>query len=402
MPKISKRSVDAFHSTAGSTSFMWDDALAGFGVKVLPTGAKRYIVKYRAGGGGRNAAQRWLTLGAHGQLTPDQARAMAQQVLAAVARGADPQAEKVERRTAPTLADVWERFHREHLPQRKAATRYEYEGQWRQAIAPKLGKVPVATLTRSQVDRLHKSMSQTPYRANRVIALLSRLLTLAEVWELRPAGTNPCKHIDRFREKSRERYLTADELQRLGATMRSMVTAGELSDQAAHAVQLLLLTGARLNEVLSAEWTWVDEKHRVIALPDSKTGKKPVFLSDAALLVLNQQRAIAGGGTYIFPARGGEGRMINLRKSWKRVCKKADLDGVRLHDLRHTAASIAVGQGASLPIIGRLLGHSQAQTTQRYAHVDTDPALVAANALGKVVAENLTGNPRTEVVEPTE
>ncbi|MCB2073422.1 MAG: site-specific integrase [Novosphingobium sp.] len=386
MVKISKRAVDALEAQEGRPTYLWDNALAGFGVKVLPSGGKRYVVKYRASGGGRSAPQRWLTLGAHGQLTPDQARSLAQQALAAVARGEDPQAERVARRRAMKVSDVWDRFRDEHLPLRKPQTRYEYENQWSKALAPKLGKLAVDKVTRSDVDRLHKSMISTPYRANRVLALLSRLMTLAEVWDLRPAGSNPCRHIERFKEKPRNRYLNAVELQRLGDAMRIMVEDGELSASAANAVRLLLLTGARLNEILSARWSWIDLDRRMLSLPDSKTGAKPVYLSDGAIAVLERQKGLVGDNQFIFPGQGVEGRMINLRKPWVRVCERADLPGVRLHDLRHTAASVAVGQGASLPIIGRLLGHSQAQTTQRYAHVDADPALTIANAVGEVLA----------------
>ncbi|MFO6430275.1 tyrosine-type recombinase/integrase [Erythrobacter sp. W302b] len=388
--KITKRVVDTLESKGSSPAFLWDDALPGFAVKALLSGTKRYVLKYRVGGG-RAAKQRWLTLGTHGQLTPDQARALAQQALAAVARGEDPQAEKYKSRNQPTLTDVWNRFRAEHLPQRKPQTRYEYENQWREAIAPKLGRVAIDDVTRSEVDRLHKSMRLTPYRANRILALLSRLMTMAEVWELRPAGSNPCRHVERFKEQPRSRYLCAEELVRLGATMREMVEKGNLSPSAANAVRLLLLTGARLNEILTARWDWVDRDRCVLSLPDSKTGAKPVYLSAGALLVLDDQRSHSADNPYIFPGRSAEGRMINLRKPWVRICKGAGLDGVRLHDLRHTAASIAVGQGASLPIIGRLLGHSQAQTTHRYAHVDADPALIVANAIGDVLVAKISG-----------
>lgn len=395
VPKITKRTVDALSACHGRPSFLWDEALPGFGLKALPTGTKRYIVKYRANGGGRSAPQRWLTLGAHGQLTPDQARTMAQQALAAVARGDDPQFDKLERRKATTLNDVWLRFQTEHLPQRKPQTRYDYEGHWRGVIGPKLGKIPVADLSRSQVDRLHKNLNATPYRANRVLALLSRVMTLAEMWELRPTGSNPCRHIERFKEQPRERYLSAEEIKRLGDTMTGMVAGGELTQVAAHAVHLLLLTGARLNEVLSARWDWLDRSRRVLALPDSKTGQKLIYLSDVALAVLDRQKELSAENKYIFPGNGTKGWMINLRKPWTKICAKAGLDGVRLHDLRHTAASIAVGQGASLAIIGRLLGHSQAQTTQRYAHVDANPALRAANAVGAAISSCWPASPET-------
>lgn len=366
-------------------NFLWDSSLPGFGVKCSPRGAKRYVVKYRTDGGGRSARQRWLTLGGHGHLTPDQARKMAQQALAAVARGEDPQGSKASRRSAVTLGDVWERYEREHLPSCKAQTRCGYEAQWKNQLMPKFGKFAVNEISRSDVDKLHKGLRATPYLANRIIALLSRLMTLAEVWEFRPAGSNPCRNIERFKENSRSRYLSIEELKTLGSSLEEMIVENTIAPSAANAIRLLLLTGARLTEILAAEWSWVDYKLKLIALPESKTGAKPLFLSEAAIALLERQRVISGSGTFIFPGTGKEGRMINLRKPWLKVCERAGLNGVRLHDLRHTAASVAVSQGASLPIIGRLLGHSQAQTTQRYAHVSSDPALLAANAIGEVM-----------------
>ena len=391
MGKINKRNVDKLSASGGRPTFLWDDHLSGFAVKCLPSGAKRYVVKYRAGSGGRSAQQRWLTLGAHGQLTPDQARKLAQQVLAAVARGEDPQASKLQGRRASTMADLWNRFEKEHLPNKKPRTRHDYYSQWLKILEPSIGRTAIATVSRGDVDRLHKSLRSTPYRANRVLALLSRLMNLAEAWELRPLGSNPCKHVERYRETPRARYLNAQELERLGETIRTMVDRQQVSQDAANAVRLLLLTGARLNEILSAKWEWVRIEERLIALPDSKGGARPVFLSDAAVRILQDQKSRSKGHVFIFPGPGAEGRMVNLRKPWKRICEQAGLQGVRLHDLRHTAASVAVGQGTSLPIIGRLLGHTQAQTTQRYAHVDTDPALQAANVIGGALDRIMNG-----------
>ena len=155
------------------------------------------------------------------------------------------------------------------------------------------------------------------------------------------------------------------------------------------AIQLLLLTGARLNEMLSARWQWLDWDRCVINLPDSKTGAKPIYLSDAALSVLRilDDRHDRVASDYIIKGRHHGKPLVNLAKPWRRLCAAADLQGVRLHDLRHTAASIGVGSGVSLPIMGRLLGHTQPQTTQRYAHVDSDPALTAANRIGEAVAK---------------
>ena len=387
--KITKSAVDALMPQSGKPTFLWDTSLPGFAVKCSPQGIKTYLIKYRTDGGGRSALQRWLTLGRHGQLTPDQARKMAQQSLSAVARGEDPQGTRTKARNAETVTQVWERFKNDHLPTRKPKTRNEYEAQWETVLKPALGNSKVYQVTRNDVDKLHTSLRATPYRANRAIALLSRLMTLTEIWQLRPAGSNPCRHIERYKETPRSRYLSTEELNRLGEAMQNMLATEELAPAAANAIRLLLLTGARLTEILTAEWAWVDYERCLIALDDSKTGAKPVFLSDAAMAVLKRQSVLTGTGKFIFPGPGKSGCMINLRKSWIKVCEQAGLKSVRLHDLRHTAASIAVSQGASLPIIGRLLGHTQTQTTQRYAHVDSDPALLAANAIGAVIENAL-------------
>ncbi|WOK37305.1 site-specific integrase [Sphingomonas sp. C3-2] len=387
MAKITKRSVDTLECVGARPVFLWDDLIAGFGVKALPSGSKKYVVKYRANGGGRGAQQRWISLGGHGQVTCDQARGMAQQVLAAVARGEDPQGEKFKRRSAPTLNDVWIRFEGEYLQLRKPQTRQEYQSQWRDLIGPKFGRRTVDGISRGEIDQFHKSMKHAPYRANRVLALCSRLMTLAEVWEWREAGSNPCRYIQRYDEKPRTRYLAAEEIQRVGISIKKLVAQGKLLPSSANVMHLLLLTGARLNELLTAQWSWIDWERRILILPDSKTGEKAIYLSHAALALLQRQREIAAGSDFVFPGQVASKPMVNLRKPWMRVCEDAGVEGVRLHDLRHTAASIAVGQGASLPIIGRLLGHSQAQTTLRYAHVDADPALAAANQIGEIVED---------------
>lgn len=389
MPKITKRSVDALTTDGSKPTFLWDEQLSGFGVKALPSGAKRYVVKYRTHGGGRSAPQRWLTLGTHGRLTPDQARDMAQQALAAVARGEDPQGAKFQQRSAPILRDVWRRFEEEHLERKKPSTKAEYESQWENVIEPKFGRSKVESLSRSDIDRFHKSMKSTPYRANRILALLSRLMSLAEAWEWRQQGTNPCQHIDRFPEEARTQFLSIEELQRIGRALEKLVTENEIWPTAAHAIELLLLTGARKNEILEAQWAWVDWERGILNLPDSKTGAKPVYLGSAAIDLLKRQQKQGFLGPFIFPSRKGGKHFVNLRKAWVQVCEHAEIEGFRLHDLRHTAASIAVGKGVSLPVIGKVLGHSQAQTTSRYAHVDTDPALRAVNEIGNVVGQAL-------------
>jgi integrase len=391
MPRLTKRVIDAIAPSPAGAVYAWDEQLAGFGVKVLPSGSRRYVLKYRIGGGGRQAPQRWLTLGSHGAITCDQARDMAQQALAAVARGEDPQGDRLAKRLAPTVADLWARYEAEQLPLKKASTAGDDKRRWREIIQPQLGRVPVTAVSRADVDRLHKRLRQTPYNANRVLSLLHRLFNVAEAWGWSGPGPNPCRHVERFKEEPRERYLNAGELVRLGTALDDLVSENDIWPEAAAAIRLLLLTGARLNEILTARWEWVDLERRVINLPDSKTGKRPVFLSEVALEVLGalKQDRRDPESPYLLPGRSKGKPLNNLSKSWHRVCARADITGARLHDLRHTAASIAVARGGTLPIIGRLLGHRQPQTTQRYAHVDIDPALAMANEIGEAVGAAL-------------
>ena len=382
MTKLTKRIVESTEPGPKS-AFVWDDHLPGFGVKVLPSGARRYVVKYRVGGG-RSGRQRWYTLGTHGAVTCEQARETARQVLAAVARGDDPQANRLQTREAPTVADLWRRYQQDHLPRKKPRSASEDEHKARAYILPALGRHRVRDVTRADVKTLHRRLSDRPYQANRVLALLSKLFNLAEAWDMRPDNTNPCRHVEKYKEASRERYLTGPELERLGRALREATTEGVVSPHAAAAIELLLLTGARVSEILSAEWSSVDWDRRTLNLPDSKTGAKPVFLSHPALELLHElaTRPEADSSPYVIKGRLRGQPMVNLSKPWKRVAQRAGLEDVRLHDLRHTAASIGVAQGLGLPIVGRLLGHAEASTTQRYAHVDVDPALAAADKIG--------------------
>ncbi|HYG91827.1 MAG TPA: site-specific integrase [Azospirillum sp.] len=384
--RITKRTVEA-EAPSCKPVFLWDDQLPGFGVKVLPTGQRRYIVKYRAGAGGRTAQQRWLTLGTHGAITADQARALATQALAAVARGEDPQAGKFTARTAPTIADLWARYETDHLPRKKPLSQRDDRQKWRDIIGPRLARRKVDDITRDDIVRLHHHLAETPYQANRALALLSKLLNLAELWGMRPDNTNPCRHVKKFPELHRERYLASDELARLGEALRQGLAAQTETPYMVAAIQLLLLTGARLNEILTAQWTWVDWDRRIIRLPDSKTGRKPLFLSEPAMDVLRGLQALPTSkeSPFIIRGRSKDQPLTNLAKPWKRICERASLTNVRLHDLRHTAASVGIAQGMSLPVVGRLLGHTQASTTNRYAHVDIDPALAAANLIGSAI-----------------
>ena len=385
--KLTKRRIDDAKYDPTKPLYLWDGSLTGFGVKFLQSGKKRYIFKYRQHGGGRRAPTRWMTIGSHGEIPLESARDIAREFATAVARGEDPQADKMAKREAPSLVDLWKRFEAAEMKRLKPATIRDYHSLWRNIIEPTLGKRRVADISRADVDRIHSALRETPYQANRSIAVLSKMMTLAEIWEWRQQGTNPCRYVRRYAEGKRERYMSHPELKRLGEALESVVDDGLVWPDMANLFRLLLLVGARRSEISNSEWDWIDWDRRIIALPESKTGAKPLFLSNEAIAVLQRQKITTRhqSSKFVFPGKNANQSIVNLAKPWKIICSEAKLDDLRIHDLRHTAASIAVGQGVALPIIGRLLGHTQAQTTARYAHVDADPALRAANTIGKVI-----------------
>jgi integrase len=385
--KLSKRRIDEAVCDPAKPSYLWDSSLAGFGVKLLQSGKKRYIFKYRSHGGGRSATTRWASIGTHGEIPLEDARNIAREFATAVARGEDPQSEKMLNRQAPCLMDLWRRFEANDMTRLKASTIADYHSIWSNLLGPALAKRRVSDISRADVDRIHSAMKDIPYQANRAVAVLSKMMTLAEIWDWRQQGTNPCRYVRRYTEGKRERYLTHVEIQRFGAGLTSLVDDGLIWQDMANLFRLLLLIGARRGEISNCEWTWIDWERRIIALPDSKTGAKPLFLSLEAVTILESQKITSRDHTskFVFPGKKAGQSIVNLSKPWSLICEEANLENLRIHDLRHTAASIAVGQGIALPVIGRLLGHTQTQTTARYAHVDADPALKAADTIGKII-----------------
>ena len=384
MPKLTKSIVEAIPLPDQRPTLVWDDRIAGFGIKVLASGARKYIFKYRTLGG-RGAQQRWLSIGTHGAITVDQARSIALKTAAQIAAGGDPQRERMAVASHPTLTQLWDRFEKSDLLVTKPTTQRDYRYLWTRLIKPKLGSIKVRDIKRADAERLHKGLAARPYQANRMLGLLSRLLNLPDAVEWREEVANPCKEVRKFKEEPRQRFLDDAEITAVQDAIAELSSTGHISRDAGNALLLLLLTGARSTEIKTAEWAWVDWQRKLIALPKSKTGARTIYLNDMALEVLQRQREQSAASDYVFPGRDPAKPLHNLRKPWSRVCDAAGLVGVRVHDLRHTAASIAIGAGASLAVIGRLLGHTQAQTTLRYAHLAADPALRAANLIGEAV-----------------
>ncbi len=385
MTKLTNRTVAATRPRDRDV-FVWDDELPGFGLRVKPSGVKSYVIQYR----NRHNDSRRITIGRHGVIGPEKARRKAKKMLADVQDGADPATERKDDREAPTVAELAEKYLREHAaPHKKPRSVEEDQRLLRLHVLPALGRKKVAGITRADITGLHHAMRDTPGAANRTLALVSKMLNLAEKWGLRPDGSNPCRHVDRYPERKMERFLSVDELGRLGAVLAEAErTATELRSVIA-AVRLLMFTGARLGEILNLEWSHVDFERSCLRLPESKTGAKVIHLNAPALEVLNGIER--DGSPWVIAGRDPDKPLVNLRKPWHRIRKAAGLDNVRLHDLRHSFASVGAAGGLSLPMIGALLGHTQAATTQRYAHLAADPLKQAADMIGERIRAAING-----------
>ena len=262
--KITKRTVDALQPK-DKDHFHWDPELTGFGIKITPEGRKVYLLQFRTSGrlrdsDGKVVPGKWaptkrITIGRHGAITPEQARKKAEELLSAIRLGGDPAAVRAAEKAAPTVAALAERFLAEHVvPKTKAGTAAEYRRLIENIILPALGRQKVRDVTRADVSRLHHERRDTPYDANRALAVLSKMLTLAEKWGERPDGSNPCRHVDRFAERKRERMLSADEFARLADALK----ASTRSPYVIAAIKLLIFTGARLGEILALQWSWIN------------------------------------------------------------------------------------------------------------------------------------------------
>jgi integrase len=376
---ISKRSVDAATPGARDTH-LWDDELAGFSLKITPGGRKVYLVQYRIGG--RKGRTRRVNIGVHGQITPDQARVEAKRLLGQVASGEDPAELKHQKKGQPRLGELIDLFLSEHADAKlKTSSAGEYRRIAGLYLSSALRRRSVIEVTRSDIARLHLAMRDKPYQANRMMALLSKFFNWCELHGYRTDGSNPCRHIEKYKENARERFLSPQELARLGGALAEAEQQEMTSPFVIAAIRLLVLTGARLSEILTLQWSHIEFDHQLLRLPDSKTGQKVIYLNPPALQILTELPRVAGNPFVIVGQRKGA-RLVNIQKPWRRIRSAAGLDDVRIHDLRHSFASVAAGSGQSLPVIGALLGHSQPQTTARYAHLAADPLRAASDAIG--------------------
>ena len=381
IPRISKRSVDAVKA-GGTDTVYWDGELTGFGLRVRRSGRKSYVVQTRIAG-----KLCWFTIGPHGPLNPDHARARALEILACAKKGIDPRDADARREAEPSMADLGRRFLEEYVPVHcKPSTREEYRRSVRLFVDPVIGELRVPEVQRKDIAALHHGLRDKPYQANRTLGVLSKMFSLAEVWGWRPDGSNPCRHVKRYKEHKRERFLSPQETERLGQVLRE---AEEEMPSAVVAFRLLLLTGCRMSEIRDLRWEYV--KDDCIELPDAKTGGRVVPLGPEARAVLS---AIPRDedNPWVIAGRLPGSHLTDLQRPWRRIRKQAGLEGVRIHDLRHSFASRALALGESLTMIGKLLGHTQVQTTARYAHLARDSIQTAAARITGSIGENLLGD----------
>ena len=380
---ISKRTVDRLQ--AGTTdAIYWDRGLPGFGVRVYPSGSKMYLIQTRSGGKSRR-----ITVGRHGVVSADQARRKAAGMIARIKAGEDPEPPVRRAADTPTVADLAQRYLVEHVEVR-CKPRTIASGRWlvHKFVLPELGKLAVDEVERKHIAALHYRHRATPYQANRILEVVRKMFNLAEAWGLRTDGGNPCRFVQKYKEKRRERFLTDEEFQRLGRVLAEVEAAGAETPSAVAAIRLLMLTGCRLAEIQTLRWEDVDLSAAELRLQDSKTGARMVPLSAAAVGVLSAIPRI-DGNPWVIVGRKPGAHLTDLQHPWRRIRARAGLEDVRIHDLRHSFASRALALGESLPMIGKLLGHTQVQTTARYAHLASDSVKASGSRVGDSIGSHI-------------
>ena len=393
MPKLTKRLLDSVKAKEKDL-VLWDEELPGFGIRVKPSGVKSFCIQYR----NIHGRSRRLTVGRYGRLTLAESRKEARLILAEVEKGRDPVETKETHRHAPKVVQLCERYLSEHaVPKKKFNSLKKDRFLIEKYIRPALGQYSVESVTRTQIAKLHHSIRETPYQANRVLEVVRKMFNLAEAWGLRTDGTNPCRYIQKFKEQKRERYLSDEEWARLGKALAQIERDGSELPGVITAIRLLIFTGCRLSEILELKWEYVDFERGCLFLPDSKTGSKLVPLGQSALEVLKNTPRQAGN-PYVCPGLKPMSHLVGFHRPWARVKSMANLVNVRPHDLRHSFASVGAGAGLSLPVIGKLLGHTQAATTQRYAHLASDPLRQAADEITSRIAIAMNGTVKEKII----
>jgi integrase len=364
MPRISltKKFIDQLDIPENIQVFH-DTKVTGLQLRVSPKGSKTFYLYFRT----KSGKQKRPKLGVYGILTVEQARDLARAMLGELSKGNDPtDTDQVEN---ISLADFFKIFEKNHINKHvKLSTAKTYRSLFASVIEPILGKKLLKDITRSHVEEMVYQNDNRRATANHALALLRLILEKAQQWEFMSSKPNPCSNITKFKTQAKERFLSENEINKLVDTLDQFEEASLASKNAITIVRLLMMTGCRKNEITRLRWDELFLDEGVLKLKDSKTGKKEVILSDDAIKILSA--APINNSDYIFPGKDGISPIQGLQKIWQRIRRAAGLQDVRIHDLRHTFASVAVSNGAPLYEVGRLLGHASIQSTQRYAHLE--------------------------------
>ena len=379
--RLTTRSVAALPVT-GKDVLYWDRDFTGFGVRVQRNGRKVYVVQTRGPAGLKR-----VTLGPFAGVSIDKRRREAATIIDRIKRGLDPVPPEPE--PEPTVADLAARCMRAYVKvQCKPKTEELYRTAIDRHIVPALGTMPVKDVRAKHVIELHQRLRDTPSMANHVVAMLSKMFSLAQTWELVPHGRNPCRAVSHYREQSRERFLTPEEYLSARTALREAEADGTMWPPAIAAIRLLMLTGCRKSEILTLKWDDVDRTAGELRLRDGKRGPRMVPLTPPVQKVLDGIERIEGN-PWVIRSRKPGACLPDLTYYWNRIQARAGLEGVRVHDLRHSYASRALALGESLTMIGRLLGHSKVGTTARYAHLVHDAEKAAAARTGDSIGAHL-------------
>ena len=311
-------------------------------------------------------------------------------MIARIKAGEDPKPEAAKRPSGPTVAELAERYLVEHVEVRcKPRTVEACRWLVKKFVLPELGDMAIAAVQRGHITDLHHKHRNTPYQANRILEVVRKMFNLAEAWGLREDGSNPCRHVQKYKEKKRERFLTEAEFHRLGQVLSEIEAEGPENLSSVTAIRLLMLTGCRLNEIQTLRWEDVDLKVAELRLRDTKTGARMVPLSNAAVSVLSALPR-EEDNPWVIPGKKPGAHLTDIQKPWRRIRSRAELEDVRIHDLRHSFASRALALGESLPMIGKLLGHTQVQTTARYAHLANESVKASGSRVGDSIGTHIT------------
>ena len=384
--KLNQKTARAWLGTPFKIDYFWDESLRGFGLRRNPTGFKFWVVRFSTGDG----KTEMLTLGRLDELTAEGAREGAQDALQAARAGRNPRIEREQAKKDPTFQDLAERFKKDVLSIREKQTDFHEKNLRR--LGAEFRGVKVKDLSLDRIDKFRTVYgSQAPINFNRCLATLSTLLNHAEIWGMRPIGSNPCQRVKRFKEVSRDRLLSEEELGRLGDQIRIFRLAGSTNRQVADLVELILVTGARVSELLEAQWHQIDGD--TLTLHDSKTGKGKMLLPERAVRILE------GIGTgdeqwdeYLFPGRAPRTHLKGYHLIWNKMREAAELPDVRIHDLRHVLASYANRLGASRRTIADLLRHKKPSMTDRYIQGFSEDQKSASESTSAKIGDILGGS----------